>query len=631
MCVRLGRIRRYPVLSALAASLLGATIFAQNTPTRSATTTATTPTTGATTQSAATPAPRADDGQWVMAPKTYDATRYSSLDQITTANAKELKLAWSFPTGTTRGHEAAPLVVGDMMYVVTPFPNFLYGLQLTPNDPKQPYVMKWKYEPGPTPSAKGVACCDYVNRGCAYYEGKVVFNTLDAHTVAVDAKTGAELWKTRLGDINTGETMTMAPLVVKGKVLVGNSGGEFGVRGWLTALDINTGKVVWRAYSTGPDAEVLIGKNFKPFYDMDKGTDLGVHTWPPDQWQIGGGTVWGWISYDPELDLIYYGTGNPGGWNPEIRPGDNKWACGIFARRPDTGEAIWYYQTSPHDLWDHDGVNECILLDLPVDGPDKPPRKVLVHPGRTGYMYVIDRQTGQVLSAEGFVRNTAAKGVDLKSGRLIPNEQKHPYVGKVVRDVTPVAPGAKDWQPSAYSFSTGLLYVPHQHLAMDWESMDANYIAGTPYLGAEVKMYADPMEKDGNRGEYMAWDIVNKKKVWGIKEKFPVWSGTVATAGDVCFYGTMEGLFKAVNAKTGDVLWQYQCESGIIGQPVTYKGPDGKQYVAILSGVGGWAGAIVAGDLDPRDPTAALGFVGAMKDLKEHTKKGGTLYVFALP
>ena len=631
MCVRLGRIRRYPVLSALAASLLGATVFAQNTPTRSATTTATTPTTGATTQSAATPAPRADDGQWVMAPKTYDATRYSSLDQITTANAKELKLAWSFPTGTTRGHEAAPLVVGDMMYVVTPFPNFLYGLQLTPNDPKQPYVMKWKYEPGPTPSAKGVACCDYVNRGCAYYEGKVVFNTLDAHTVAVDAKTGAELWKTRLGDINTGETMTMAPLVVKGKVLVGNSGGEFGVRGWLTALDINTGKVVWRAYSTGPDAEVLIGKNFKPFYDMDKGTDLGVHTWPPDQWQIGGGTVWGWISYDPELDLIYYGTGNPGGWNPEIRPGDNKWACGIFARRPDTGEAIWYYQTSPHDLWDHDGVNECILLDLPVDGPDKPPRKVLVHPGRTGYMYVIDRQTGQVLSAEGFVRNTAAKGVDLKSGRLIPNEQKHPYVGKVVRDVTPVAPGAKDWQPSAYSFSTGLLYVPHQHLAMDWESMDANYIAGTPYLGAEVKMYADPMEKDGNRGEYMAWDIVNKKKVWGIKEKFPVWSGTVATAGDVCFYGTMEGLFKAVNAKTGDVLWQYQCESGIIGQPVTYKGPDGKQYVAILSGVGGWAGAIVAGDLDPRDPTAALGFVGAMKDLKEHTKKGGTLYVFALP
>lgn len=246
-------------------------------------------------------------------------------------------------------------------------------------------------------------------------------------------------------------------------------------------------------------------------------------------------------------------------------------------------------------------------------------------------MYVIDRATGQVLSAEGFVRNTASKGVDLKSGRLIPNEEKHPYMGRVVRDVTPAAPGAKDWQPSAYSFSTGLLYVPHQHLAMDWESLEANYIAGTPYLGANVKMYPDPAEPNQNRGEYMAWDIVNKKKVWGIKEKFPVWSGTLATAGDVCFYGTMDRWFKAVHAKTGEVLWQFQCESGIVGQPVTYKGPDGKQYVAILSGVGGWSGAIVAGDLDARDPTAALGFVNAMKDLPQHTPKGGMLYVFNLP
>jgi PQQ-dependent dehydrogenase (methanol/ethanol family) len=581
------------------------------------------PATAPATQASARP----DDGQWVMAPKNYANTRYSALDQINTTNAKELKEAWTFWTGTERGHEAAPLVIDDTMYLVTPFPNHLYAIDL--KNPKGP--PKWKYEPKPRPAAKGVACCDYVNRGAAYWEGRVIINTLDGHTIAVNAKTGEELWKTRLADINLGETITMAPLVVKGKVLVGNSGGEFGVRGWLVALDVYTGNVAWRAYSTGPDSECLIGANFKPYYAMDQGKDLGVHTWPPDHWQIGGGTVWGWISYDAELDLIYYGTGNPGSWNPELRPGDNKWACGIFARRPDTGEAIWYYQTSPHDLWDHDGVNECILLDLPIDGQDKAPRKVLVHPGRTGYMYVIDRQTGQVLSAEGFVRNTAAKGVDLQSGRLIPNEEKHPYLGKVVRDITPVAPGAKDWQPSAYSFSTGLLYVPHQHLSMDWESLEANYIAGTPYLGANVKMYADPAEPDGNRGEYMAWDIINKKKVWGIKEKFPVWSGTLATAGDVCFYGTMDGYFKAVHAKTGEVLWQHRCESGIIGQPVTYKGPDGKQYVAILSGVGGWAGAIVAGALDPRDPTAALGFVGAMKDLPEHTKKGGMLHVFSLP
>jgi PQQ-dependent dehydrogenase (methanol/ethanol family) len=561
-----------------------------------------------------------------MAPKDYANTRYSALDQINTDNAKRLKLAWSFPTGTTRGHEAAPLVVGDMMYVVTPFPNILYGIDL--KDPSSP---KWRFEPKPIPSAKGVACCDYVNRGAAYWEGKVIINTLDAHTIAVDARTGEQIWKTRVGDINLGETVTMAPLVVKGKVLVGNSGGEFGVRGWLKALDVNTGKLAWTAYSTGPDSEVLIGANFRPFYPQDRGKDLGVHTWPPDHWQIGGGNVWGWISYDPELDLIYHGTGNPGCWNPQLRPGDNKWTAGIFARRPDTGEAIWAYQWSPHDLWDHDGVNENILLDLPIDGEGKPPRKCLVRAERNGYMYVMDRATGEVLSATPFVRNTISKGVDLKTGRFIPNPEKEPYQGKVVRDITPASPGAKDWQPCAYSCKTGWLYVPHQHLAMDFESVEANYIAGTPYLGAEVKMYGDPAEKDGSRGEFMAWDILGKKKVWGIKERFPVWSGTVATAGNVCFYGNMEGVFKAVNAKTGDVLWTYQCESGIIGQPITYKGPDGKQYVAILSGVGGWAGAIVAGDLDARDPTAALGFVGAMKDLPKHTQKGGTLYVFSLP
>jgi PQQ-dependent dehydrogenase (methanol/ethanol family) len=570
--------------------------------------------------------PAADEGQWVMPAKNYASTRYSALDQVTTENAKNLRVAWTFSTGVNRGQEAPPIVVGDTMYVVTPYPNILYALDL-----KNPGTAKWKYEPKPAAAAQGVACCDYVNRGCFYWEGKLYYNTLDCHTVCVDANTGKEVWKTKCGEINLGETMTMAPLVVKGKVLVGNSGGEFGVRGWLTALDANTGKMLWRAYSTGPDADCLIGPNFKPYYESDRGQDLGVKTWPPDHWKIGGGTVWGWISYDPELDLIYYGTGNPGAWNPELRPGDNKWSCGIFARRPDTGEAIWYYQWSPHDLYDHDGVNENILLDLPVDGPDKPPRKVLVHPGRTGYMYVLDRTNGQVLSAKEFVRITAAKGVDLKTGRMIPNPEKEPKVGKVVRDITPVAPGAKDWQPSAYSPKTGLLYVPHQHLSMDWESIEAGYIAGTPFLGANVKMYADPAEKDGNRGEFMAWDILGQKKVWGIKERFPCWSGAMVTAGDVVFYGTMEGWFKAIHAKTGQELWKFKTGSGIIGQPTTYKGPDGKQYVAILSGVGGWAGAIVAGDLDARDPTAALGFANAMKDLPDHTTKGGTLYVFTLP
>jgi lanthanide-dependent methanol dehydrogenase len=561
----------------------------------------------------------ADDGEWRMPAKDYASTRFSGLSEINTSNAATLKVAWTFSTGVTRGHEAAPIIVSNTMYVITPFPNVLYALDLA-----KAGATKWKYEPKPIPAAQGVACCDVVNRGCVYDNGRVFFNTLDGHAIGVDANSGKELWKTKLGDINKGETITMAPLVVKGKVLVGNSGGEMGVRGWLTAVDGDSGKIAWRAYSTGPDKDVLIGPNFKPFYESDRGKDLGVASWPPGHWQIGGGTVWGWISYDPELDLIYYGTANPGPWNPELRPGDNKWTCGIFARRPENGEAIWFYQFTPHDLFDYDGVNENILIELPIEGQK---RKVIVRPERNGFMYVLDRQTGQVYSATPFVRITSAKGVDLKTGKLIHAEEKTPQTGKVIRDIAPAAPGAKDWQPCAYSPRTGWLYIPHQNLAMDFEGMEANYIAGTPYVGANVKMYAGP---GGYRGKFSAWDIANKKEVWAITENFPVWSGALATAGDVVFYGTMEGWFKCVHAQNGQVLWQFKTGSGIIGQPVTYRGPDKKQYVAILSGVGGWAGAIVAGELDARDPTAALGFAHAVKDLPQHTAKGGMLYVFSL-
>jgi PQQ-dependent dehydrogenase (methanol/ethanol family) len=567
------------------------------------------------------PFTEAEDGQWIMPAKNYASTRFSGLDEINTENVKNLKVAWTFSTGVNRGQEAAPLVVNNTMYIVTPYPNILYALDLT----KPGAPVKWKYEPQPASAAQGVACCDVVNRGAAYADGKIFYNTLDGQTVAVDAQTGKEVWKTPLGDINKGETMTMAPLVVKGKVLVGNSGGEFGVRGWLTALDAGSGKIAWRAYHTGPDADVLIGPNFKPFYEQDRGTDLGVFSWPPDMWKTGGGTTWGWISYDPEQNLIFYGTANPGPWNPEQRPGDNKWTCGIFARNPETGEARWFYQWSPHDLHDYDGINEQILLDMPVKGEM---RRVLVRPERNGYVYVLDRTTGEVLSANPFVHITSSKGVDLKTGKLIYDETKQPQVGQVVRDICPAPPGAKDWQPSAFSPRTGLVYIPHQNLCMDEEGVEANYIAGTPYVGMNVKMYAGP---GGYRGVFSAWDPVGGAEVWSIKEDFPVWSGALATAGDVVFYGTMDGWFKAVNARTGDVLWQFKTGSGIIGQPVTYRGPDGKQYVAILSGVGGWAGAIVAGDLDPHDATAALGFVNAVSDLPQHATKGGTLYVFSLP
>jgi alcohol dehydrogenase (cytochrome c) len=562
-----------------------------------------------------------EDGQWIRPAKNYSSTRFSGLNEITAENVKNLRLAWTFSTGVLRGHEAAPLVVRNTMYIVTPFPNILYALDLT--QPGAP--MKWAYRPGPIAAAQGVACCDVVNRGASYADGKIVYNTLDDHTVAVDAASGKEVWKTKVGEINLGESLTMAPLIVRNKVIVGNSGGEFGIRGWVTALDLSSGKIVWRAYHTGPDSLVLIGKRFKPFYEADRERDLGVKTWASETWKTGGAGMWGWISYDPQLNLIYYGSANPGPWNPDQRPGDNKWSATLFARDPETGEAVWAYQMSPHDLHDYDGVNENILLDLPINGKT---RKVLIHPDRNGYIYMVDRATGEVISADPFTYINTSTGVDLKTGRIQYAEGKDPRMGEVVRNSCPAAPGGKDWQPSAFSPMTGLVYIPHQNLCMDVESVEANYIAGTPFVGMNVKMSAGP---GGNRGWFDAWDPVARKMVWRIKENFPVWSGALATAGNVAFYGTMEGWFKAVDARTGQELWKFKTGSGIIGQPISYKGPDGKQYVAVLSGVGGWSGAIVAGGIDARDSSAALGFVNAMKDLPSVTNKGGTLYVFALP
>jgi lanthanide-dependent methanol dehydrogenase len=562
----------------------------------------------------------ADDGQWTMAAKDYASTRYSTLAEINTSNVGRLRVALTFATGVLAGHEAAPLVVGTTMVIVTPFPNWVIALDLArPGAP-----VKWRYDPKPLSAAKGVACCDVVNRGAVFWKGTVIFNTLDGRTLALDADTGALRWEVALGDINRGETMTMAPLVVKDKVIVGNSGGEFGVRGWLAALDASTGRVVWRAFSTGSDADVLIGPSFQPPYPQDRGRDLGIHTWPPEAWKTGGGTTWGWMSYDPELDLIFYGTANPGPWNPEQRPGDNKWTAGVFARNPDTGQARWFYQWSPHDLWDHDGVNENVLLDLMWQGQR---RAVLVHPDRNGYMYVLDRTTGQVLAAPAFVHITSSKGVDLNTGRLILDESKHPSPGVVVRDVCPAAPGAKDWQPSSYSPRTGWLYVPHNNLCMDFEGMEVSYIAGTPYVGANVVYHAGP---GGNQGAVTAWDPVAGKAMWTAPEKYPAWSGTLTTAGDVVFYGTMEGWLKALDARTGALLWQFQTGSGIVGQPISYRGPDGHQYIAVLSGIGGWPGAVVVNDLDTRDAGAGTGWGETMGPLKKETQRGGTLFVFTV-
>jgi PQQ-dependent dehydrogenase (methanol/ethanol family) len=563
----------------------------------------------------------AEDGNWPMPGKNFASTRFSGLDEINGGNVAQLRVEFTFSTGVLRGHEAAPIVVGDTMYIVSPYPNHVYALDLT----KPGAPLKWQFDPKPVAAAQGVACCDVVNRGAHWVDGTLYFTTLDGQAIALDAGSGSEKWRVKLADINKGETITMAPLVAAGKVLVGNSGGEYGVRGWLTALDAASGKVAWRAYNTGPDADVLIGRKFAPFYDSDRGKDLGMKTWPPEAWKIGGGTVWGWISYDPDLNLIYHGTGNPGPWNSEQRPGDNKWTGGIFARDPQTGEARWYYQTVPHDLYDYDSINELVLLDADIGGKM---RKVIVRPERNGYIYVIDRATGEVLSADAYGHVNTITSVDLKSGRPTYNPEKKPQVGKVVRDICPSAPGMKDWNPSAYSPRTGLLYVPHLNLCTNWETLEANYIAGTPYVGANNVVYAG---EGGNRGEFTAWDVLARRPAWTVKEDLPLWSGTLATAGDLVFYGTMDGFLKALDAKTGELKWQFKTGSGIIGQPVSYRGPDGHQYIAVLSGVGGWMGAIVSGGLDPRDPTAGGGLANAVKDLPDRTQRGGMLYVFGLP
>ena len=483
---------------------------------------------------------------WPRPGKDYASTRFSPLDQITRDSVRQLGVKVTFSTGFVRGHEAAPLVVGSVMYVVTPFPNVLYALDLT-----QPGVpVKWKYEPMPLAAAQGVACCDVVNRGAVYANSTVFFNTLDNRTVAVDAESGQPRWVASLGDINRGETMTMAPLVVNDKVLVGNSGGEMGVRGWLTALRADSGDVAWRAYHTGPDADVLIGARFKPFYSQDRGVDLGSTTWPGEAWKQGGGAAWGWISYDPASNLIYYGTGNPGPWNAEQRPGDNKWTSGVFARDADTGEAVWFYQTSPHDLFDYDDVNESVLVDLP--GPQGS-RPVVLRAARDGYVYVHDRATGRVLSADPFVHITSTTGVDLDRGRPIENPDKKPVLGKVVRDICPASPGGKDWPPTAFSPRTGLLYIPANNLCLDLEGVEANYIAGSPYVGGTVRMYAGP---GGHRGELVAWDPVARKRAWAVAESFPIWSGLLATGGDLAFYGPLDGWRKAVDAPSGELLCQ---------------------------------------------------------------------------
>jgi PQQ-dependent dehydrogenase (methanol/ethanol family) len=564
---------------------------------------------------------------WVMPTGNYANTRYSELNQITAANVGKLQAAWTFSTGVLRGHEGGPLIIGDVMYVHGPFPNPVFALDLN-NDGK----ILWKYEPRQDPNVIPVMCCDTVNRGLSYADGKLFLNQADTTLVALDAKTGKVVWQATNGDPKKGETGTSAPMVVKDKVLVGISGGEFGVPCHVTAYNLSDGKLVWRAFSSGPDSQIMVDPQKTTELGKPVGADSSLKTWQGDQWKIGGGCTWGWISYDPQLNLIYYGSGNPSTWNPKQRPGDNKWSMTIFARDPDTGMAKWVYQMTPHDEWDYDGVNEMILADVDVGGTT---HKALVHFDRNGFGYTLDRTNGALLVAEKYdpTVNWATK-VDMDKnsktyGRpLVVSQYSTEQTGedKNTKGVCPAALGTKDEQPAAYSPDTKLFYVPTNHVCMDYEPFKVSYVAGQPYVGATLSMYPPPGEK--NMGNFIAWDAGKGKIVWSVPEQFSVWSGALATAGGVVFYGTLEGYLKAVDAKTGKELYKFKTPSGIIGNVTTYE-HRGKQYVAILSGVGGWAGIGLAAGLT--DPQAGLGAVGGYAGLRDYTSLGGQLTVFALP
>ena len=559
---------------------------------------------------------------WVMQNGNYANTRYSELDQINADNVKDLRVAWTFSTGVLRGHEGGPLVIGDVMYVHTPFPNTVFALDLN-NDGR----IIWKYEPRQDASVIPVMCCDTVNRGVAYGDGKIFLYQADATLVALDAKTGKKVWSVSNGDPKQGATGTSAPLVVKDKVYVGISGGEFGVRGHLTAYNIKDGSQVWRGYSMGPDSDTLMDPAKTTNLGQPVGKDSGSATWEGDQWKIGGGTTWGWYSYDPDLNLVYYGSGNPSTWNPVQRPGDNRWSMTIWARDADTGMAKWVYQMTPHDEWDYDGINEMILVDKEINGKM---HKALVHFDRNGFGYTLDRENGALLVAEKYDPAVNwATHVDMETGRpqVVPQYSTH-HNGEDVNStgICPAALGSKDQQPSSYSPKTGLFYVPTNHVCMDYEPFRVSYTAGQPYVGATLSMY--PAPGGDHLGNFIAWDADKGKIVWSNPEQFSVWSGALATAGDVVFYGTLEGYLKAVDAKSGKELYKFKTPSGIIGNVNTYM-HNGKQYVAVLSGLGGWAGIGMAAGLT--DPTAGLGAVGAYASLSNYTQLGGQLTVFELP
>ena len=566
-------------------------------------------------------------GNWAAPAHDFSNTRHTKLTQINKSNVNKLQVAWTFSTGVLRGHEGGPLVIGDTLYVHSAFPNKVFAINLADQ------TIKWKYEPKQDPSVIPVMCCDTVNRGLAYGDGKILLQQADTTLVALDAKTGKPVWSVKNGDPKVGQTNTNAPHVFKDKVFTGISGGEFGVRGWIAAYNLKDGKLAWKGYSMGPDSDMLMDPNTSMTFTDGKmapvGKDSSLKTWQGDQWKIGGGTTWGWYSYDPELNAMFYGNGNPSTWNPKQRPGDNKWSMSLWSRDVDSGKVNWVYQMTPHDEWDFDGINEVPLFE----GKDKngKERKMLAHFDRNGFGYTLDRKTGELLVAEKFDPAVNwATHVDMKTGRpqVVAKYSTHQNGEDVnSKGICPAALGTKDQQPAAYDPVSGLFLVPTNHVCMDYEPFRVEYTAGQPYVGATLAMFPAP-NSHGGMGNFIGWDPIKGKIVWSIPEKFSVWSGAMTTATGLAFYGTLDARLKAVDIKAGKVVWTSpKLPSGVIGNVHSWEF-QGKQYIGILTGIGGWAGIGMAAGLEK--DSDGLGAVGGYKELAKYGDLGGTLMVFAL-
>ena len=541
-------------------------------------------------------------------------------EQLNSANVEGLRLVFSFRTNAPGALASAPQEADGLLFLLTPFPHTL--LALDPNRPDEP--IRWRYTPNAETDAHGLACCERMSNGPTLANGRLYFTTLDGHVVAIDRSSGRVAWDTRPASPARGETLTGAPFVADGKVYVGNSGDEFGARGWIAALDESSGNELWRKFSTGPDADVGIGDDFRPHYSQDRGKDLGVATWPPLGWRHGGGGVSGPLIYDPATKLLFHGAGRPAPWNPDQRTGENKWTSGLFARNAETGAARWFNSVNPHDLFALGGTGPNLSFDTNWRGAD---HQLLLHLDANGYLYVIDRASGEILDVQAFSASNATSGVDLKTGALRRDPAKATRGDATIRDVCPGWPGAINGDP-AISADAKLLFIPVTRLCMDIEATNTSFIQGAAFIGAYLR---EKPPADGQEGALVAWDFMAGRAAWTAPERFPVVGGVLATQGGLVFYGTLDGVFKALDARSGRLLWSFKTASGIVSAPISYFGSDGKQHIAVVAGLGDNFDVSAINGVDVRDATAAHGLANALRDLPPPADPSGVLYVFALP